>query len=37
MTWDENAVIEKAKEWLSSRLAIIDLETTGLEQNDEPV
>ena len=30
-------VIEKAKEWLSSRLAIIDLETTGLEQNDEPV
>ena len=26
-----------AEEWLSSRLAIIDLETTGLDRNDEPV
>ena len=34
-----DGVIEKANEWLSGRLAVFDLETTGLGKvrNDEPV
>ena len=32
-----DAVRERAKLWLSRRLAIVDLETTGLGQKAEPI